>query len=165
MLALGKPTIRSGTTSLLKPWKKTMKSQTLTSTQAQISWELTWKKFHGPLLQLATSTSFELELVTHAWAALAERNAMNKPLPSPALKSEQAWFEGIPILRTLELKSPCVLSVKTSTKKQTSLPILSMMQSNPTKPPDFNSERAFLRIKLRLKKSCASDLEPAVRMR
>jgi hypothetical protein len=67
-----------------------MKSQTLTSTRAQINWGLTWKKFHEPLPQLATSTSFELERVTHAWVALEERNGMNKPLQSPALKSEQA---------------------------------------------------------------------------
>jgi hypothetical protein len=80
MLALEKPTIRSGTTSLLKPWKKTMKSQTLTSTRAQISWGLTWKKFHEPLLQLATSTSFELERVTHAWVALEERNGYEQTI-------------------------------------------------------------------------------------
>lgn len=35
----------------------------------------------------------------------------------------------------------------------------------PYEAPAFNSERAFPRTKLLLKKSCASDLEPAVQMR
>ena len=165
MLALEKPTIRSGTTSLLRPWKRWMKNQTLISTRHQTNWELTWKKFHEPLLRPATSTLFELEHATLVWGALAERNVMNKPSPNPVQKSEQAWFEGTPTSRTLELKSLCALSVKIYTKRQTSLPTLFMMQSNLTKPPDFNSEPASQRTKLLLKKSCASDLEPAVRMR